>query len=457
VEALAREGARREARAQALDETIARLAADHEEAAAALAALRSEPATSAGGDGGALDSARSAAQAARNAAAAARSAVEAERRDSEARVRRAAGLTRDHADWSRRSQGAVQRLAALEQADTGARAALAAAQAAPQAAAAAASRIEDELTLAERRRRAAADAFAVADHARVEAERAARAADARAAAARETRAGADARLEAAQARLDEALEQVREVAGCEPDALARRLAETAVAIPPARPASISTCTRWSASARRSVPSTWWPKSRRRSRRSASTPCVANAPTSPAPSSSCAPASASSTPKAPGASSPAFDVVNGHFRSLFTALFDGGEAELKLVESDDPLEAGLEIYACPPGKRMATMSLMSGGEQALTATALIFAVFLAAPAPVCVLDEVDAPLDDANVDRFCNLLDEMRRRSGTRFIVITHNAVTMSRMDRLFGVTMAERGVSQLVSVDLRQAEILAAE
>ncbi|MDZ4055037.1 MAG: hypothetical protein U1E24_17480, partial [Phenylobacterium sp.] len=154
---------------------------------------------------------------------------------------------------------------------------------------------------------------------------------------------------------------------------------------------------------------------------------------------------------------AFEVINEHFKTLFESLFEGGVAELRLVESDDPLEAGLEIYACPPGKRMATMSLMSGGEQALTAAALIFAVFLANPAPICVLDEVDAPLDDANVDRFCNLLDEMRRRTQTRFIAITHNPVTMARMDRLFGVTMAERGVSQLVSVDLRQAEAMAAQ
>ncbi len=128
-----------------------------------------------------------------------------------------------------------------------------------------------------------------------------------------------------------------------------------------------------------------------------------------------------------------------------------------MESEDPLEAGLEIYACPPGKRLAIMSLLSGGEQALTAVALIFAVFLANPAPICVLDEVDAPLDDANVERFCNLLDEMRRRATTRFITITHNPLTMSRMDRLFGVTMPDRGVSQLVSVDLRQAEALAAQ
>ncbi len=154
---------------------------------------------------------------------------------------------------------------------------------------------------------------------------------------------------------------------------------------------------------------------------------------------------------------AFEVINGHFQALFQALFEGGQAELRLVESEDPLEAGLEIFACPPGKRLATMSLMSGGEQALTAAALIFGVFLAQPAPICVLDEVDAPLDDHNVDRFCNLMREMRARSETRFICITHNPMTMSRMDRLYGVTMPERGVSQLVSVDLRQAEALAAE
>ena len=154
---------------------------------------------------------------------------------------------------------------------------------------------------------------------------------------------------------------------------------------------------------------------------------------------------------------AFEVIQEHFKSLFQALFGGGEAELRLVENDDPLEAGLEIFACPPGKRLAAMSLMSGGEQALTAAALIFGVFLANPAPICVLDEVDAPLDDANVDRFCNMLHEMRLRTETRFVAITHNPVTMARMDRLFGVTMPERGVSQLVSVDLHQAEALAAQ
>ncbi|PHS26892.1 MAG: chromosome segregation protein SMC [Robiginitomaculum sp.] len=153
---------------------------------------------------------------------------------------------------------------------------------------------------------------------------------------------------------------------------------------------------------------------------------------------------------------AFDEINGHFQSLFLTLFGGGQAELRLTESEDPLDAGLEIYASPPGKKLDTMSLLSGGEQSLTAVALIFAVFLSNPAPVCVLDEVEAPLDDANVDRFCTMLEEMRRRTNTRFVIITHNPVTMSRVDRLYGVTMAERGVSQLVSVDLQRAETLAA-
>jgi len=147
----------------------------------------------------------------------------------------------------------------------------------------------------------------------------------------------------------------------------------------------------------------------------------------------------------------FDVVKSHFERLFTRLFGGGTAELQLIESDDPLEAGLEIVARPPGKKPATLSLLSGGEQALTALALIFAVFLTNPAPICVLDEVDAPLDDHNIERFCDLLDEMTKSTDTRFIIITHNPITMARMNRLYGVTMAERGVSQLVSVDLEGA------
>jgi chromosome segregation protein len=155
---------------------------------------------------------------------------------------------------------------------------------------------------------------------------------------------------------------------------------------------------------------------------------------------------------------AFEAVDGHFRRLFTRLFAGGEAHLALIDSDDPLEAGLEIMAQPPGKKLSSLTLLSGGEQALTAVALIFALFLTNPAPICVLDEVDAPLDDANIERFCDLLDQMTRETDTRYLVVTHNAVSMARMHRLFGVTMVERGVSRLVSVDLGGAEtLLAAE
>ncbi|MEM7318824.1 MAG: chromosome segregation protein SMC, partial [Pseudomonadota bacterium] len=153
---------------------------------------------------------------------------------------------------------------------------------------------------------------------------------------------------------------------------------------------------------------------------------------------------------------AFEQVNSNFAMLFKHLFGGGEANLVMVESEDPLDAGLEIMCQPPGKKLSTLSLLSGGEQTLTAMALIFAVFLANPAPICVLDEVDAPLDDANVTRFCDLLDEMCRQTDTRFLIITHHAVTMARMDRLFGVTMQEQGVSQLVSVDLKRAEAMVA-
>ncbi len=153
---------------------------------------------------------------------------------------------------------------------------------------------------------------------------------------------------------------------------------------------------------------------------------------------------------------AFQAVDGHFRTLFGTLFNGGEAHLALIDSDDPLDAGLEIMAQPPGKKLSSLTLLSGGEQALTAVALIFALFLTNPAPLCVLDEVDAPLDDANVERFCDLLDAMTRDTDTRYLIVTHNAVTMARMHRLYGVTMVEQGISRLVSVDLGGAEALLA-
>jgi chromosome segregation protein len=153
---------------------------------------------------------------------------------------------------------------------------------------------------------------------------------------------------------------------------------------------------------------------------------------------------------------AFEKVNRKFNDVYTKLFSGGTAKLEFVESDDPLEAGLEMLVSPPGKRLQSITLLSGGEQALTALSLIFAVFLTNPSPICVLDEVDAPLDDANVTRFCSLLDELTKITETKFMIITHHALTMSKMDRLYGVTMPDKGISQLVSVDLQKAEELVA-
>ena len=153
---------------------------------------------------------------------------------------------------------------------------------------------------------------------------------------------------------------------------------------------------------------------------------------------------------------AFERVNRKFNEVYTKLFNGGSAKLELVDSDDPLDAGLEMLVSPPGKRLQSITLLSGGEQALTALSLIFAVFLTNPSPICVLDEVDAPLDDANVTRFCNLLNDLTKITSTRFIIVTHHALTMSKMDRLYGVTMPEKGISQLVAVDLQKAESMVA-
>jgi chromosome segregation protein len=153
---------------------------------------------------------------------------------------------------------------------------------------------------------------------------------------------------------------------------------------------------------------------------------------------------------------AFEKVNRKFNEVYKKLFNGGTAKLELVDSDDPLDAGLELLVSPPGKRLQSITLLSGGEQALTALSLIFAVFLTNPSPICILDEVDAPLDDANVTRFCNLLEELTKITSTKFVIVTHHALTMSKMDRLYGVTMPEKGVSQLVAVDLQKAETMVA-
>jgi len=452
------EMARKEAQAASLDELIRRFEAELAEQETSLAAVRAEAGEGAGEDITApLAQARAQAASARETAAAARSALDQEVRERDGRARRLETLGRDRDDWTRRAAVAAGRIEALAAGRTKADAELAAARAAPDTLHARRETLLSELAAAEARRAGTSDALAAGEQARIEADRALRAAEAAAAEAREVRASLAAHAEAAAQRLAEVSLQIRETARVEPEALLRQLEEEAVAIP-SEPGGVEAHLYNLERQRDSI----GPVNLRAEEEAAE--YAARLAAMQIERADLTGAIARLRQGIDELNSEgrerltaAFEVINGHFKTLFSALFEGGQAELRLVESEDPLEAGLEIYACPPGKRLAAMSLMSGGEQALTAAALIFAVFLAQPAPICVLDEVDAPLDDANVDRFCNMLDEMARRTRTRFIAITHNPVTMARMDRLFGVTMAERGVSQLVSVDLRQAEAMAAQ
>jgi chromosome segregation protein len=459
LERFDREAARKEAHAASLDDVIGRFAAEMAELQQALETAQAAATNEADGEDLAerLTLARAAAGPAREAAAEARAALDVEVREKGGRARRLEALTADREDWTRRAAAAAKRLDALAFARAKSEAELAKAKAAPETLETRRATLLDELTVAEARRAKSSDALAGAEHDRAEADRALRAAEAAASEAREVRASLAAHWEAATARLAEVSGQIRETARIEPEALAQKLADDAVAIP--TDAGGIEAHLYNLERQRDAIG---PVNLRAEEEAVEH--AARLETMQAERSDLTGAIARLREGIAELNSEgrerllaAFEVINEHFKTLFQALFQGGQAELRLVESEDPLEAGLEIYACPPGKRMATMSLMSGGEQALTATALIFAVFLAQPAPICVLDEVDAPLDDANVDRFCNMLDEMRRRTETRFIAITHNPVTMARMDRLFGVTMAERGVSQLVSVDLCQAEAMAAQ
>ncbi len=458
VDRHAREIARRDARAQSLDETIARFDAERVEAETAADAARTafQGLHADEAAAGRLAEARAAAAAAREAAAKARTALDVETRERASRAGRLDRLRRDQADWSRRAEAAAKRLETLSADLDRAVVALEAAREAPRGLESRRADLFDQLAAAEARQAKAADALQASEAARTAADKAARAAEAAAGETRERRAATTARHEAARERLIEIAAALREAVRMEPEELGRRLSDDAVAVP-ADPAGVEQHLANLERDRDAI----GPVNLRaeeemveyetrlrtlRSERADLSGAIARL------------REGIETLNAEGRERllAAFDVINSHFQSLFLALFGGGQAELRLIESDDPLEAGLEIYACPPGKRLSTMSLMSGGEQALTAAALIFGVFLANPAPICVLDEVDAPLDDANVDRFCNMLAEMTQRTQTRFIAITHNPVTMARMDRLFGVTMPERGVSQLVSVDLRQAEAMVA-
>ncbi len=471
VERLARERARLEVRAQTLDESLTRLgdeAAEAEtawtrtslEAQAAQAAVQQAKDAAATPDSDAAEAAASAAlltrgrqalATARDAETRARAALDAEVRATDGRLRRREGLIRDQEGWSKRAAAAAARLDRLEAERSGIAEALAAARTRPSELAEHLDRFLSSFNGAQTRQTEAVDALKAAETIAGDRDRAARGAETAASQAREERAAVAARLEAAEARLAATADAVREATRLEPEVLAARIAEEAVAIP-SDPAAVEGHLRALEREREALGAVNLRAEEELTDRSGRLQTLL------AERADLAGAIAKLRDGVDALNAEgrerllaAFTVINTSFKSLFETLFEGGEADLRLAESDDPLEAGLEIYACPPGKRLAGLSLMSGGEQALTATALILAVFLSNPAPVCVLDEVDAPLDDANVDRFCRLLDEMRRRTDTRFIAITHNPVTMSRMDRLYGVTMAERGVSQLVSVDLRQA------
>jgi chromosome segregation protein len=404
---------------------------------------------------GAVEAAKIAVEAARITMMSRRSAQDEIRREGEARVRRRQEAMKELSGWKHRLETASKRTEELAERKAEAQEELAEAMLAPEEIAARREELVEAIETAEGRRRAAADALAEAEGALRDAAMAEREAERLAGEAREARARAEARLDAAREGVALAAERIAEEDDRTPDELLTSLRTDPDKMPDAETLDHDVSRL---------------KRQREALGAVNLRAEEDAKAVEAEYDALA-AEKSDLEEAvkklragiAGLNKEgrerlltAFEQVNANFSTLFTHLFGGGEARLVLVESDDPLEAGLEILCQPPGKKLATLSLLSGGEQTLTALALIFGVFLANPAPICVLDEVDAPLDDANVTRFCDLLDEMTRRTETRFLIITHHAVTMARMDRLFGVTMQELGVSQLVSVDLKKAEALVA-
>ncbi|RKQ70974.1 condensin subunit Smc [Litorimonas taeanensis] len=393
---------------------------------------------------------------ARNIADEASAAYRSLKNETEARASRLKAVEKERADWARRSETAKKRVEQLQTRETAAKTTLSAATDGPDKFADRRTKLFSELKAAEDRRTAASDSLAIAETELREAENAARDAEQAHSAAREARAGAEARKVAAQERIAETKARINETLSCEPSELNEHLGDLSPE------SNLSENDIEKKLDRLSVEREKMGGVNLRADEEA----VEQEERLTAMNDERQDLIAAIARLREGIDElnqegrerllKAFDVVNSHFGRLFTTLFGGGEASLALTESDDPLEAGLEVMARPPGKSLKAMSLLSGGEQALTATALIFAVFLSNPAPVCVLDEVDAPLDDANVARYCDLLDDMKQHTNTKFIAITHNPVTMSRMDRLFGVTMAEQGVSQLLSIQLNDAEKLVA-
>ena len=377
------------------------------------------------------------------------------RREGEARLRRSQEITKEVSGWKHRLETANKRTAELAERKEVSEAELVEATAAPEEIAAKRSELADAIDEAETRRKASADKLALADTALRDAADAERDAERGASEAREARARSEARADAARETVAYAEERIMEAQEVTPAQLLESL-ETDLDKMPA-----SEVVEGQVNALKRQRDSLGAVNLRAEEDSIEVQVEHDSLVSEKADLEAAIAAlcsgiASLNKEGRERLLTAFEQVNESFGLLFSHLFGGGEAKLVLVESDDPLEAGLEIMCQPPGKKLSTLSLLSGGEQTLTALALIFAVFLANPAPICVLDEVDAPLDDANVTRFCDLLDEMTRRTQTRFLIITHHAVTMSRMDRLFGVTMGEQGVSQLVSVDLKKAAAMVA-
>ncbi len=394
-------------------------------------------------------------EAARMTMLAKRSAHDELRRDGEARTKRRQEVIKEISGWQHRLDTAEKRISELAERKEASEAELKDASAAPLEIAAKREELTDAIEAAEARRRKAADQLAEAETALRAAEQAERDAERAASEAREARARAEARSDAARETVSYAAERIEEEQECTPQDLLERLDADIEKMPAAE--AIETNVNTLKRQRDALGAVNLRAEEDAKEVSVEHETLINEKQDLEEAiRALRNGIASLNKEGRERLLTAFEQVNSNFSMLFTHLFGGGEAKLVLVESDDPLEAGLEIMCQPPGKKLSTLSLLSGGEQTLTALALIFAVFLANPAPICVLDEVDAPLDDANVTRFCDMLDEMTRRADTRFLIITHHAVTMSRMDRLFGVTMAEQGVSQLVSVDLKKAETLVA-
>jgi len=377
------------------------------------------------------------------------------RREGEARLRRSQEITKEVSGWKHRLETANKRSAELAERKDVSEVDLVEATAAPEEIAAKRSELADAIDEAEVRRRASADKLSLADTALRDAADGERDAERGASEAREARARSEARADAARETVAYAQERIMEAQEVTPAQLLESLGTDLEKMP------ASEVVEGQVNALKRQRDSLGAVNLRAEEDSKDVQVEHDNLVSEKADLEAAIAAlrhgiASLNKEGRERLLTAFEQVNESFGLLFSHLFGGGEAKLVLVESDDPLEAGLEIMCQPPGKKLSTLSLLSGGEQTLTALALIFAVFLANPAPICVLDEVDAPLDDANVTRFCDLLDEMTRRTQTRFLIITHHAVTMSRMDRLFGVTMGEQGVSQLVSVDLKKAAAMVA-